>query len=108
MTLPPGPQPRPVVGNILQFRKGQLAFVTSLQREYGKASTFYFGSTPMVMFTTPEAVRYILVEHARDFTIREVTRGIGLLLGASACPLAVMVDWVVEELNQHEKARQAS
>jgi hypothetical protein len=33
---------------------------------------------------------------------------IGLLLGASACPLAVMVDWVVEELNQHEKARQAS
>jgi hypothetical protein len=26
---------------------------------------------------------------------------IGLLLGASACLLAVMVDWVVEELNQH-------
>jgi hypothetical protein len=24
---------------------------------------------------------------------------IGLLLGASACLLAVMVDWVVEELN---------
>ena len=30
---------------------------------------------------------------------------IGLLLGASACLLAVMVDWVVEELNQSEKAR---
>jgi cytochrome P450 len=81
MTLPPGPQPRPIVGNILQFRKEQLAFVTSLQREYGKASTFYLGPTPMVMFTTPEAVRYILVEHARDFTIREVTRGLSLLLG---------------------------
>src|SRR6266700_7245057 len=81
MTLPPGPQPRPVVGNILQFRKGQLAFVTSLQREYGKASTFYFGSTPMVMFTTPEAVRYVLVEHARDFTIREITQGLQRLLG---------------------------
>ena len=26
---------------------------------------------------------------------------IGLLLGASACLLAAMVDWVVEELNQH-------
>jgi hypothetical protein len=25
---------------------------------------------------------------------------IGLLLGASACLLAVMVDWVIEELNQ--------
>jgi hypothetical protein len=27
---------------------------------------------------------------------------IGLLLGASACLLAVMVDWVVEELNRPE------
>ena len=25
---------------------------------------------------------------------------IGLLLGASACLLAVMVDWVIEELNK--------
>jgi hypothetical protein len=31
---------------------------------------------------------------------------IGLLLGASACLLAAMVDWVITELNQHEKARQ--
>jgi hypothetical protein len=33
---------------------------------------------------------------------------LGLLLGASACLLAVMVDWVVEELNEHEKAHQRS
>ena len=33
---------------------------------------------------------------------------IGLLLGASACLLAVMVDWVVEELNRQEKVRQGS
>jgi hypothetical protein len=26
----------------------------------------------------------------------------GLLLGASACLLAVMVDWVIEELNRPE------
>ena len=30
---------------------------------------------------------------------------LGLLLGASACLLAVMVDWVVEELNGQEKAQ---
>lgn len=29
---------------------------------------------------------------------------IALLLGASFCLLAVMADWVVEELHQHEKA----
>ena len=30
---------------------------------------------------------------------------LGLLLGASACLLAVMVDWVVEELVQPAKSR---
>jgi len=30
---------------------------------------------------------------------------LGLLLGASACLLAVMVDWVVEELTGQEKAQ---
>ena len=29
---------------------------------------------------------------------------IGLLLGASACLLAIMVDWVIEELREREKA----
>lgn len=31
---------------------------------------------------------------------------IGLLLGASACLLAVLADWVVEELHQNEPRRQ--
>jgi hypothetical protein len=30
---------------------------------------------------------------------------IGLLLGASACLLAVMVDWAIEELTQQEQQR---
>jgi hypothetical protein len=29
---------------------------------------------------------------------------LGLLLGASACLLAVMVDWVIEELNGQEQS----
>jgi hypothetical protein len=33
---------------------------------------------------------------------------VGLLLGASACLLAVMVDWVIEELQREQKARQGS
>jgi hypothetical protein len=28
---------------------------------------------------------------------------VGLLLGATACLVAVMVDWVIEELNRPEK-----
>ena len=79
--LPPGPKPRPIFGNLLEFRKDQLGFATRLQRQYGKAFTFYLGKAPMVMFTTPEAVRYVLVEHAKNFTMREVTQGLRLLLG---------------------------
>jgi hypothetical protein len=33
---------------------------------------------------------------------------IGLLLGAAACLGAVMVDWVVEELHQHEDMRRGN
>jgi hypothetical protein len=32
---------------------------------------------------------------------------IGLLLGAAACLLAVMVDWVIEDLNRHEEAERS-
>ncbi len=79
--FPPGPKPKPVVGNVLDFRKGQIAFLTGLQRQYGKASTFYFGAFPAVMFTTAEAVRYVMVENAKNFTIREIAQGLQLLLG---------------------------
>ena len=33
---------------------------------------------------------------------------VALLLAASACLLAVMVDWAVVELNQHEDVREES
>jgi hypothetical protein len=33
---------------------------------------------------------------------------IGLLLGATACLTAVLVDWVIEELNQHEQVRRGN
>jgi hypothetical protein len=33
---------------------------------------------------------------------------IGLLLGACACLLAIMVDWVIEELREHEQAEQSA
>jgi hypothetical protein len=29
--MPPGPQPRPIIGNLLEFRKDQLGFATHMQ-----------------------------------------------------------------------------
>ncbi len=79
--LPPGPKPNPIMGNILQMRKGPLDFVTNLQRTYGDAVTIYFMRHPSVLFVRPEAVRYFLIENARNFTNREATEGLRLLLG---------------------------
>ncbi len=78
---PPGPKPRPIFGNLLEFRKDQLGFVTNLQRTYGDAATMYFFNTPAVLFTRPEAIRYILIENARNFINRPVFESLRLVLG---------------------------
>ncbi len=78
---PPGPKPRPIFGNLLEFRKDQLGFVTNLQRTYGDAATLYFFKTPAVLFTRPEAIRYVLIENARNFINRPVFETLRLLLG---------------------------
>src|SRR5579871_6813769 len=78
---PPGPKPRPIMGNLLELRKGQLEFMTGVQRAYGDAATIYLGKTPAVLFTRPEAIRYVLIENARNFTNREATENLRLLLG---------------------------
>lgn len=78
---PPGPKPRPVMGNLLELRKGQLEFMTGVQRTYGDAATIYFGRTPAVLFTRPEAIRYVLIEQARNFINRPVFESLRLLLG---------------------------
>src|SRR5579885_2156088 len=78
---PPGPKPGPIFGNAMQLRKGPLDYVTQLQRTYGDAATIYLGKRPAVLFARPEAIRYVLIENARNFTNREATENLRLLLG---------------------------
>ena len=46
---PPGPKPRRIFGNLMEFRKDQLGFMTNLQRTYGDAATMYFFKSPAVL-----------------------------------------------------------
>jgi cytochrome P450 len=65
--MPPGPEGLPLVGNLLQFRRAPLTFVTAVQRAYGDVATVRILSREMVMFFRPEHAQFFLVDHARAF-----------------------------------------
>jgi cytochrome P450 len=73
--LPPGPRRLPYLGNLLSLRQDPLGFLTQMQRTYGNMATIYFGKNPAVLLFQPEHVRYVLVEHPRDFSNRGVLAG---------------------------------
>ncbi len=79
--LPPGPAGLPVVGNLLQFRRDPLAFVSGVQRSFGRVATMRMARLPIVMFFRPEHVRYFLVEQARNFTSSQFNINLRRLLG---------------------------
>src|SRR6266571_726125 len=74
-TLPPGPRPLPYIGNLLSLRQDPLGFLQQLQRIYGNMATIYIGKNPAVVLFRPEHVRYVLVEHPRNFSNRGLLRG---------------------------------
>ena len=73
-TLPPGPPRLPYIGNLLSLRLDPLGYLQHLQRIYGAMATIYFGKNPAVLLFRPEYIRYVLVEHPRDFSNRGVLR----------------------------------
>jgi cytochrome P450 len=79
--LPPGPPGLPVVGNVFQFRRDPLTFVSGVQRSFGRLATIHLGSAPIVLFFRPEHVRYFLVEQARNFTSGQFNQNLRRVLG---------------------------
>ncbi|KAM9323975.1 cytochrome P450 2A3-like [Gastrophryne carolinensis] len=85
--LPPGPTPLPIVGNVLQIKRGEL--VKSLMKfaeKYGSVYTIYFGHNPVVVLSGYETVKEALVDHAEEFggrgefpTFNTYFKGFGLV-----------------------------
>src|SRR6266571_1415288 len=73
--LPPGPRPLPYIGHLLSLRQDPLGFLQRLQRVYGNMATIYIGKNPAVLLFRPEHVRYVLVEHPRNFSNRGLLQG---------------------------------
>ncbi len=65
--FPPGPQPRPVFGNMLDFRRDPLRFFAELQRKHGDIAHFTVGKQHMYLVSRPEWINDILVTHHRNF-----------------------------------------
>src|SRR5438552_4429080 len=72
--LPPGPRKLPYIGNLLSLRRDPLSYLQQLQRTYGNMATIYLGRRPIVVLFRPEYVRYVLVEHPRNFSNRGVAQ----------------------------------
>lgn len=64
---PPGPKGRPIVGNLLEFRRDKLAFFMRLAREYGDFVRFYIGPRPVVLISDPAMIEQVLATQQKNF-----------------------------------------
>ncbi|XP_040847803.1 cytochrome P450 2C14-like isoform X1 [Ochotona curzoniae] len=86
-SLPPGPTPLPVVGNILQLDfKDVSKSLTKLSEVYGPVFTVYLGMKPTVVIQGYEAVKEALVDLGEEFSGRrrmplnvKVNKGLGVI-----------------------------
>nr|XP_020009572.1 cytochrome P450 2C19-like isoform X1 [Castor canadensis] len=69
--LPPGPNPLPIIGNILQINfKDISTSLTNLSKVYGPVFTVYLGMKPTVVLHGYEAVKEALVDYGEEFSGR--------------------------------------
>ncbi|KAM4640956.1 cytochrome P450 2A6-like [Discoglossus pictus] len=69
--LPPGPTPLPLIGNLLQLKRGQMAgSLMELWEQYGPVYTLYLGTRPLVVLCGYQAVREALIDQGEEFGAR--------------------------------------
>ncbi len=67
--------------NMLRYYRDPLAYMTWMQRAYGRMSATTIGKVTMFAFFTPEAVCAVLIDHASSFTNRENSEPLRALIG---------------------------
>jgi cytochrome P450 len=86
VTRPPGPPGRLLVGNLIEFGRDILGFVTECQRRYGDVVSLRLAAWPALLVSRPDLVEDVLALryrsfHKHSFFFRHVTAifGNGLL-----------------------------
>ncbi len=64
---PPGPRPRPLVGNLAEFGRDPLGFLTACAREHGDIAGIRLGGWPAWVISHPDLAEQVLVTHSRSF-----------------------------------------
>ncbi len=65
--LPPGPKGHLVSGNLPEFRRDPLGFLTQCARQYGDIVRLRFYLIPAVLLNHPDTIERVLVTRSRDF-----------------------------------------
>jgi cytochrome P450 len=64
---PPGPRPRPIVGNLIDFGRDPLGFLTATARKYGDVAGFRLGTWPAWLLNHPDLAEELFITHNRAF-----------------------------------------
>ncbi len=63
----PGPRARPLVGNLPEFARDPLGFLTSCAREYGDVVAIRLGQWPGRVISHPDLAEELFITHNRSF-----------------------------------------
>src|ERR687893_2716057 len=64
---PPGPEGRFLTGNLFDYTRDHLGFLTRCAREYGDVVGLRFVNVPVYLLNHPDHVEYVLVQNHRNF-----------------------------------------
>ena len=64
---PPGPTGHPLAGNLFDYTRDHLGFLTRCAREYGDVVGLRFVNVPVYLLNHPDHVEYVLVQNHRNF-----------------------------------------
>lgn len=69
--LPPGPFPLPIVGNMMQFKTGQIhQEIYEMSKNYGPVMSIYMGNTHAVVVNDINSAMEVLIKKGSDFATR--------------------------------------
>ncbi|KAL7243292.1 hypothetical protein ACSBR1_015655 [Camellia fascicularis] len=71
--LPPGPQPLPLLGNLLSLGPEFHTYITNLAKTYGPILTLWLGQKLTIVVSSPAIAREMLKDHDTTFANRDVS-----------------------------------